>query len=486
MHTVKGMESRKVTGDEILFYAGEPVYFVEDIIRAKPDENQKAILRSVAAEPMTSVRSGHGIGKSAVESWVILWFLLTRPFPKIPCTAPTQHQLFDILWAEVHKWMRNNPLLEKEITWTKEKIYMNGHPEEWFAVARTATIPDALQGFHSEYLLYVIDEASGVKDIVFEPVLGSLTTGGTKLLMCGNPTRITGFFYDSHHKNRSQFSTIHVDGRDSGRVDGTFVQKITEMYGEDSDVFRVRVAGEFPKSEPDCFIWMDWCERAAGKEMEAGEAHTVGIGVDVARYGDDSSVLYPVINGCRSEDFEEYFHNDTMELSGRCRMMVRSYARKYPSAVVEIKIDCDGLGVGVYDRLREDREEIIREVMEERLEGAADGEDIPQFRLEIMECHFGGEGGRIGDDDPVEMENSTGIMWGTVREKLRCGGLSICRSDKLISQLSTRKYTVNGNGRIVLEKKEAMKKRGLKSPDIADALALALYTPVRDSFELEF
>ena len=475
-----------MTGNEILCSAEEPVYFVEDILRAKPDENQKAILRSVAQEPMTSVRSGHGIGKSAVESWTILWFMLTRPFPKIPCTAPTQHQLFDILWAEVHKWIRNNPQLENEITWTKEKIYMNGHPEEWFAVARTATIPDALQGFHAEHLLYIIDEASGVKDIVFEPVLGSLTTHGTKLLMCGNPTRITGFFYDSHNKNREQFRAIHVDGRNSSRVDEAFIQKITDMYGADSDVFRVRVAGEFPKSIPDCFIWMDWCEQAAGRIIETAETNTVGIGVDVARYGDDSSVLYPVVNQCQSEDFEEYFHNDTMELAGKCIMMVKRYARKYPSAKIEVKIDCDGLGVGVYDRLRENRDKIMEEIMEERIGEAADGEEVPEFRLEIMECHFGGEGGKIDSEDPVEMENSTGIMWGTVREKLRRGELTICKSDKLMTQLSTRKYMVNSDGKIVLEKKEAMKKRGLKSPDIADALALALYTPRRDSYELEF
>lgn len=475
-----------MTGNEILFYADEPVYFVEDIIRAKPDENQKAILRSVAQEPMTSVRSGHGIGKSAVESWAILWFMLTRPFPKIPCTAPTQHQLFDILWAEVHKWIRNNPQLENEITWTKEKIYMKGYPEEWFAVARTATIPDALQGFHAEHLLYIIDEASGVKDIVFEPVLGSLTTKGTKLLMCGNPTRISGFFYDSHNKNREQFRAIHVDGRSSSRVDEAFIQKITDMYGDESDVFRVRVAGDFPKSIPDCFIWMDWCEQAADREIEVARADTVGIGVDVARYGDDSSVLYPVVNQCRSEEFEEYFHNDTMELAGKCTMMIKRYARKYMTAKIEVKIDCDGLGVGVYDRLRENRSKIMEEVMEERASDAEDGEKIPEFELKIMECHFGGAGGKIDSEDPVEMENSTGVMWGTVREKLRKGELAICRSDKLISQLSTRKYTVNSDGKIVLEKKEAMKKRGIKSPDIADALALALYKPKRPSFELEF
>ena len=97
----------------IKYYAHDPVDFVQDIIRAKPDDNQKAILRSLEAEPMTSVRSGHGIGKSAVESWAVIWYLCTRPYPKIPCTAPTQHQLFDILWAEASKWIRNNPALAK-------------------------------------------------------------------------------------------------------------------------------------------------------------------------------------------------------------------------------------------------------------------------------------------------------------------------------------------------------------------------------------
>ena len=134
-----------LTSDAILYYIDNPVDFVEDIIGAKPDVNQKAILNSLAKYPMTSVRSGHGIGKSAVEAWAVIWFICTRPYPKIPCTAPTQHQLYDILWAEISKWLRSNPALQREITWTQERVYMNGAKEEWFAVARTANTPDALQ-----------------------------------------------------------------------------------------------------------------------------------------------------------------------------------------------------------------------------------------------------------------------------------------------------------------------------------------------------
>jgi phage terminase large subunit len=471
--------------EAILYYADNPVEFVEDIIGAIPDDNQKTILRSVASESMTSVRSGHGIGKSAVEAWVVIWFLCTRPFPKIPCTAPTQHQLFDILWAEVSKWIRSSPFLRNELTWTNEKIYMRGYPEEWFAVARTATNPDALQGFHAENVLFIIDEASGVKDIVFEPVLGALSTKGAKLLMCGNPTRLTGFFYDSHHKNRSSYNALHVDGRDSSRVDMDFINKIIDMFGADSDVFRVRVAGQFPRSTPDSLIAMEWCEDAAKLRIES-PCNRIDIGVDVARYGNDSSVLFPVMDKTRPvEEFEVYHHNMTTEITGHVVIMIKRYAREYPEAMIRIKVDCDGLGVGVFDNLATQKDKIIDEVREERCRaGGLDPvtewsqcQAIPRLDLEIIECHFGGKGGKVDDADPVEYSNSTGLMWGAVRKKLKDGTFQLPDNDALFSQLSNRKYVVNKDGKIELERKESMKKRGVSSPDIADALALALYDP---------
>ena len=278
--------------EAIFYYAEHPIAFVQDIIKAKPDKEQSKILQSVAENQMTTVRSGHGVGKSTVEAWVVIWFMMTRPFPKIPCTAPTQHQLFDILWAEVSKWIRNNPLLQKELIWTKEKVYMKGYSEEWFAVARTASKPDALQGFHADDVLYIIDEASGVDDKIFEPVLGSLSTSGAKLLMCGNPTQLSGFFYDSHNKNRASYATFHIDGRKSSRVSQDFVQTIINMYGEDSDVFRVRVAGDFPLQEDDIFIPLSLIESSIMTECCLPQKpHIVHIGADIARFGDDKTVI---------------------------------------------------------------------------------------------------------------------------------------------------------------------------------------------------
>ena len=103
----------------IRYYAKHPVEFARDCINAQPDKNQAKILQSVADNQMTSVRSGHGIGKSAVEAWTVIWFMCTRPFPKVPCTAPTQHQLYDILWSEIYKWIRSGNL-ENDLIWTKE------------------------------------------------------------------------------------------------------------------------------------------------------------------------------------------------------------------------------------------------------------------------------------------------------------------------------------------------------------------------------
>ena len=467
----------------ICYYADHPVEFVEDIIRAKPDARQRDMLRSVADNPLTSVRSGHGVGKSAVESWLVIWFLSTRPYPKVPCTAPTKHQLYDILWAEISKWLRNNPVLEKDIIWTQEKVFMRGYREEWFAVARTASKPDALQGFHADHVLYIIDEASGVDDKVFEPILGALTTEGSRLFMAGNPTKLTGFFFDSHHKNRAQYSTLHIDGRESSRVDTAFIQKIVEMFGEDSDVFRVRVAGDFPKSLPDSFIPMEWAEQASGPVHIPEAPRRIDIGVDVARYGDDSSVVCPVYDKVQQGEPDIYHHNNITELAGHVVVLVKQQARKYHGAEIHVKVDCDGMGVGVYDILQEQQEAITEEINKEWEDA---GIEAP-FVLELYECHFGGEGGTIGDvgDDPIEYENSTGLMWGSVRLALYEKRLKLWENDQQISQLSNRKYIVNSKGKIELERKEAMKKRGLHSPDMADALALAMYEPRRYTWSFE-
>lgn len=450
----------------ILYYADHPTAFVKDIIQATPDKEQAKILESVAKNQLTTVRSGHGVGKSTVEAWVVIWFLLTRPFPKIPCTAPTQHQLFDILWAEISKWIRNNPILQKDLIWTKEKVYIKGYPEEWFAVARTASKPDALQGFHAEEVLYIIDEASGVDDKIFEPVLGALSTSGARLLMCGNPTQLSGFFYDSHHKNRASYTTFHIDGRNSSRVSQDFVQTIIRMYGENSDVFRVRVAGEFPLQEEDIFIPLSLVEHSIMTEYSIPQKPTLlHIGADIARFGDDKTVI-----GYKANEKVTFYKKrrgqDTMKTADDIVLLGEQLVQKYqPTEPIPIKIDDGGVGGGVVDRLRQ-----IKRNQPERF-----------WWMEIYPVKFGQ---RI---QHKHYYDSTTYMMAVVKKLLQPYDeqgnpkpieLILPNDDDMAAQLSGRKYFLTENSKIKIESKKEMKKRGRPSPDEADCILL-LCLPIK-------
>ena len=218
----------------------------------------------------------------------------------------------------------------------------------------------------------------------------------------------------------------------------------------------MRVAGDFHKAEPDSFIPLDWVERALAKKVITlkSRVRRLDIGVDVARFGDDESVIAAVIDKRKQLPSEIYHHNDTMGLTGRLVQKVERCVNL--AQQIHVKIDCDGLGVGVYDR--------FREVVHQKR----------WWNVYVYEGHFGGRGGKLREGDPVEFENSTGLMWGAVRERLRTEKLELWNDQEQTAQLSNRKYRVNSDGKIVLERKEEMKKRGLKSPDRADALVLAV------------
>lgn len=450
--------------EAILYYAEHPVEFVEDIIGVNPDPEQAKILQSVADNQLTTVRSGHGVGKSAVEAWVVIWFMLTRPFPKIPCTAPTQHQLFDILWAEVSKWIRNNPTLSELLVWTKEKLYMKQYPEEWFAVARTASKPDALQGFHADDVLYIIDEASGVDDKIFEPVLGALSTPGARLLMCGNPTQLKGFFYDSHHKNRASYKTFHIDGRNSERVSPEFVQTIINMYGENSDVFRVRVAGDFPLAEDDTYIPLPLIEKSISTEFSPRKhPNQIHIGCDVARFGDDKTVICYRIDE-KVEFYKKRRGQDTMRTADLILQLGNELVKRYnlnpdENDPIPVKVDDGGVGGGVVDRLRQVKR------------------NNPELYwwLEVYPVMFGQKISHKYYDD------STTYMMSIIKNLLQAHDndghpkpieLILPNDDNLVGQISGRKYSMTDRGKIKIESKDTMKKRGLPSPDEADSVLL--------------
>lgn len=441
-------------------YWDDPVAFGEDMLGFEADGWQRVAMMDVANYPRTSVRSGQGVGKTGFEAVLAIWFLCCRPNPKVVCTAPTKQQLHDVLWAEVAKWLEAS-MVKNLLKWTKTKVYMIGHEERWFATARTANKPENMQGFHEDHMLFIVDEASGVADPIMEAIQGTLSGDDNKLLMCGNPTRTSGYFYDSHNRDRRLFRTHKVDSRDSKRTSKENIQMLIDKYGAESDVVRVRVYGDFPKAEADAFIALELAELAANANVEP-KGDTLHLGVDVARFGDDETTIAPRI-GMKVFKLHCYNKQDTMVTAGWVIAIGREMLRLFPQLQrVSIKVDDSGVGGGVTDRLNE----VIRE------EGLYNWNVVPI-----------NNGSKATDDEEEHYENRGTETWANVRTLLQenfskhVQGLPVevelPDDERLVTQLTQRKYRMTSKGKLALERKEDMKKRGLDSPDRADAVVLS-------------
>ncbi|MCU6798007.1 terminase B [Paenibacillus sp. WQ 127069] len=459
MKKVEGINKRLAAFQKrIEVYRKSPNSFFKEILLFNPDEWQANVSNDIANHRFVSVRSGQGVGKTALEAAVVLWFLCCFPFPRVVCTAPTRQQLNDVLWAEISKWQSKSLILKRILKWTKTKIYMRKHEERWFATARTATKPENMQGFHEDNMLFIVDEASGVEDRIMAAIFGTLSGDNNKLFMCGNPTKTSGFFFDSHNRDRSIYRTHQVSCLDSPRTSKENIEMLKQKYGEGSDVWRVRVEGQFPSGESDTFISLEAAEFAKSSIRIEPIGRKLVVGVDVARFGDDETSMYGRIGG-KVVGQHHHHKQDTMVTAGWVLRMIEDIKVKILEIdEVEIRIDDDGVGGGVTDRLNE--------INEDRRLGYS-----------IVPVH---NGAKAGDD---YYGNLGSELWGDIKELLEenmsnfilgnPGVLELPDDDKLVAQLSTRKWRMGSNGKIYLERKEDMKKRGLQSPDRADAFVLA-------------
>ena len=199
-----------------------------------------------------AIRSGRGIGKSCVLSWLVIWYLFTHKDAQVPCTAPTSEQMNDVLWKEIAKWIsKMPPEMQKFFVWTNTHIRIVENPNVWFARAKTARkeAPEALAGIHGEHVFLVVDEASGVPDEIFLTAEGFLTDKNTLVMLISNPTRLEGYFFDAFHEDKANWTCLNFSSVDSPVVDSEFINRITQKYGVDSDEYRVQVMGDFPRDD---------------------------------------------------------------------------------------------------------------------------------------------------------------------------------------------------------------------------------------------
>ena len=438
-------------------WRASPFLFVVEALGVSPERKQtspttwegmepwqKEALEKIAKEDRVSIKAGHGVGKTAFESWVVWWFLVTRYPCKIPITANSQDQLRDVVWAEIALWGRRLPdEFRNQFEVTAERIFLKAAPEECFAVARTASKerPEALQGFHATHLLFIIEEASGIDDIIFEVAQGALSTPGAKVVMCANPTRLSGFFFDSHHALRHRWATMTVSSEDVPRAKG-HIEDIIAKYGKDSNAYRIRVQGEFPTTEDEQVIPLEWIKAAVGRKVETVKRYRPVWGVDVARFGDDRTTLAKRQNNSLLEKIKFWRGKDSMQVAG---IIVNEWRETIePMRPSEILVDVIGIGAGVVDRLYE---------LGLPVRGINVGEQASSKEQFV----------RLRDE-----------LWWLGRKFFEAKDCKIPDDDGLISELCAPTYKFMSTGKVIVESKDEMKKRISRSPDLADAFLLTL------------
>lgn len=449
-------------------YRNSALLFAEEVLRFSPDDWQRRVLNDLSGYDRVTVRSGQGVGKTGVEAVAALWFLSCFPFARVVATAPTKQQLHDVLWSEIAKWQGKSPVLSEILAWTKTYIYLKGYEKRWFAVARTATKPENMQGFHEDNMLFIVDEASGVADPIMEAILGTLSGDNNKLLMCGNPTKTNGTFFDSHTRDRGSYKAHKVSSEDSPRTNKENIEALKRKYGADSNFVRVRVLGEFPLQEDDVYIPISLIDESIQLRRDfkpLPSPLSIHIGCDVARFGDDQTVI-----GSKVDELVTLNHKtrgqDTMNTADRIISLGESLIRRYKwQGKIPVKIDDGGVGGGVVDRLRQ-----IKRNDPERFAWL---EVFPvKFGLRIKNKYY---------------HDSTSYMLSVVKSLLapfddegkpKPVGLILPDDDNLAAQLASRKYSITEQSKIRAESKDDMKKRGLPSPDEADCVLL-LCLPVR-------
>jgi phage terminase large subunit len=404
-----------------------------------------------------SIRSGHGCGKTAFLAWLVLYGLLCLgPDTKIPIAAGSRDQLRDTIQPEIGKWARRLPQpLQDQIKVDIERVAVRAAPDDAFAVFRTASKdnPQALAGFHAENIIFLLDEASAIAEIAFEVALGALSTPGAIVIMTGNPTKTQGFFYDSHHKTRDRWFTMRVSSEDVPRARG-HIEDVIANYGRDSNRYRVRVLGEFPTQDDETVIPLDLVLASRGRDVATSDVFPV-MGVDVARFGDDTSAIV-LRQGNTLLAIKEWRQLDGAQLSGR----IQRFCADLPVHLRprEIVVDVIGVGASVYDILRlpgSELAEIVRGCNVSEMPSRSELDHRLRDELWFAgrawfaerNCHI-----PQGFTDPAD----TPLI------------------EKLISELTAPTYDFTSLGKRKVESKADMKERGVPSPNLADAFLLSL------------
>ena len=427
-------------------YDHDPVGFAREVLGVDLWHKQIEVMESVRDHPRTTVKSGNGLGKGFLAGCIALWWMATRDPAICITTAPTSRQGHFILWRQIHSLHSRAPgiiggrLLETRLDYHRQR----------YAMAVTSDGATSFQGFHSPHLLVIVDEAMGVGEEIYEAIEGMMTAGGPKLLLLGNPTGVTGAFYRSFHREASLYRGFTFNALESpnvvaghtvwpGLVTAEWVEERKVVWGDDSPLYNSRVKGEFPEVGEGGLFNMRLVDAAVGSAVPAPPNAPTLLGVDVARYGDDSSCISlvqgPNVAWCRTR--QGY---NTMQVADWVVATLKEVGD-----VDLVAVDVVGVGGGVADRL----------------------EQLGERR--VVQINVGRP-----SHTPRTYANLRAEGYSVFRSMVEQSAIGLPVYERLVEELADVRYTFNDSGQLAIESKADLKARGGWSPDVADSIVLAL------------
>lgn len=440
-------------------YYNDPVGFCRDVLGLELWSRQAEMAQAVADHPAVAVRSGHKVGKSTGAGGVSLWWTATRPRGVVVLTSASFAQIEETLWPELCRLHKNALIpLGGDLHDTPRGGLRWADGRRIFG--RSTNTAERMAGLSGAELLFVIDEASGIDESIFEAIEGN-RAGGARELMLGNPTQTSGTFFDAFHSKREFYHTMHISSEESPNVVSgemtvpglamrDWVEKNRRAWGKDSPKYQIRVLGDFSTQSSDSVIGLGLVEAAIARWRELEpimpdlerdvDRGRLEIGVDVARYGDDDSVITPR-RGRVAFRSDSVHGQNTVQITGRVLDVARQM--RGHGERPRVRVDGIGVGAGVVDQLLEHPEVEVVEV--NASESALCDEEYTNVRAET---------------------------WFALRDWLKTG--AIPPDAELEGELLAPRYSFDGRGRQRVEPKDDIKKRLGRSPDKADSLGLSV------------
>ena len=441
--------------DLLARYQRDPVGFCRQVLGFGPWSKQAEVLEAVRDHPRVAVRSANGVGKTSIAARAVLWWLAAHRRSIVVTTSATWTQVREQLWRELAvAFHASGGFIDGVLTDTRLEL-----APDWFAIGVSTDTPERFAGYHSDSLLVVLDEASGVSEAVWEAAETLITSPGSHLLAIGNPTRLGGSFHRAFTRDRALYHRIGISALESPPVTGekvsaqaaarlvgpAWIESRRRAWGEGSPLWQVRVLGEFPSAADDTIVSIAAVEAAQARRVTPGD--TTVIGVDVARFGSDETVI-AVRRGGRIRIAKSYTGRDLMRTVGEILSIARATAaeaEKLPSELL-IVVDDAGLGGGVTDRLRE-------------------LDEFPVVAFNAAERAW----------DPDAYPNRRSEQWFVFADALE--RLDLGDDEQLAADLVAPRYSLDSRARRVVEAKAETKRRLGRSPDRADAVLLTFVPP---------